>query len=40
MTTYTSESLQNITKEDLIQISLSLQNKLEEVNSSVLVEMR
>ena len=40
MTTYTSESLQNITKEDLIQISLSLQNKREEVNSSVLVEMR
>ena len=40
MTTYTNESLQNINKKDLIPIILSLQNKLEEVNNSVLVEMR
>ena len=40
MTTYTNESLQNIKKKDLIPIISSLQNKLEEVNNSVLVEMR
>ena len=40
MTTYTNESLQNINKKDLIQIILLLQNKLEEVNNNVLVEMR
>ena len=39
MTTYTNESLQNINKKDLIPIILSLQNKLDEVNNSVLVEM-
>ena len=39
MTTYTRESLQNINKKDLIQIILLLQNKLEEVNDNVLVEM-
>ena len=38
--TYTNESLQNINKKDLILIILSLQNKLEEVNNNVLVEMR
>ena len=38
--TYTNESLQNINKKDLIPIILSLQNKLEEVNNNVLVEMR
>ena len=40
MTTYTNESSQNINKKDLIPIILSLQNKLEEVNNSVLVEIR
>ena len=40
MTTYTNGSLQNINKKDLISIILSLQNKLEEVNNNVLVEMR
>ena len=40
MTTYTNESLQNINKKNLIPIILSLQNKLEEVNNNVLVEMR
>ena len=39
MKTYTNESLQNINKKDLIPIILSLQNKLEEVNNNVLVEM-
>ena len=40
MTTYTNVSLQNVNKNDLISIILSLQNKLEELNSSVLVERR
>ena len=40
MTTYTNGSLQNINKKDLFPIILSLQNKLEEVNNNVLVEMR
>ena len=40
MTTYTNGSLQNINKKDLISIILSLQNKFEEVNNNVLVEMR
>ena len=40
MTTYTSESLQNVNKKDLIPIILSLQNKHEEENNVVLVEMR
>ena len=40
MTTYTNESIQNIKKKDLIPIILSLQNKLEEVNNNVLVEIR
>ena len=39
MTTYTNESLQNMNKKDLIPIILLLQNKLEEVNNNVLVEM-
>ena len=39
MTTYTNESLQNISKKDLIPIILSLQNKLE-VSNSVLTEIR
>ena len=39
MTTYTNESLQNINKKDLIPIILLFQNKLEEVNNNVLVEM-
>ena len=39
MKTYTSGSLQNINKKDLIAINLLLQNKIEEVNNSVLVEM-
>ena len=40
MATYTNESLLNINKKDLIPIILSLQNKLEEVNNNVLVEIR
>ena len=40
MTTYTKESLKNINKKDLIPTILSPQNKLEEVNNNVLVEMR
>ena len=40
MTTYTNKSLQNISKKDLIPIILLLQNKLQEVNNNVLVEMR
>ena len=40
MTTYTNVSLQNVNKNDLISIILSLQNKLEELNNSVLVERR
>ena len=40
MATYTNESLQNINKKDLIPMILSLQNKLEEVNNNVLVEIR
>ena len=40
MTTYTNESLKNINKKDLIPTILSPQNKLEEVNNNVLVEMR
>ena len=40
MTTYTNESLQNINKKVLIPILLLLQDKLEEVNKSVVVEMR
>ena len=40
MTAYTSESLQNINKKDLIPITLSLQNKIKKVTNSVLVEMR
>ena len=40
MTAYTSESLQNTNKKDLIPITLSLQNKIKEVTNSVLVEMR
>ena len=40
MTTYTNGSWQNINKKDLFPITLSLQNKLEEVNNNVLVEMR
>ena len=39
MTTYTNESLQNINKKVLIPILLLLQDKLEEVNKSVVVEM-
>ena len=39
MTTYTNESLQNISKKDLIPIILLLQNKLE-VSNSVLTEIR
>ena len=39
MTTYTNESLQNISKKDLIPTILSLQNKLE-VSNSVLTEIR
>ena len=39
MTTYKNESLQNINKKDLIPIILLLQNKLEEVNNNMLVEM-
>ena len=39
MTIYTNESLQNISKRDLIPVILSLQNKLEEMNISVLVEV-
>ena len=38
MTTFTKESLQNIKKKALIKIS-SLQNKFEEVNINLLVEM-
>ena len=38
--TYTNESLQNINKKELIPIILSLQKKLDEVNNSVLSEMR
>ena len=40
MTTYTSESLQNVNKKNLIPIILSLQNKHEEENNVGLVEMR
>lgn len=40
MTAYTSESLQNTNKKDLIPITLSLQNKIKKVTNSVLVEMR
>ena len=40
MTTYTNESLQNINKKVLIPILLLLQDKLEEVNKNVVVEMR
>ena len=40
MTTCTNESLQNINKKDLIAIVLLLQNKHEEVNNNVLVEIR
>ena len=39
MLIYTNESLQNINKKELIPIIQSLQNKLKEVNDSVLVEM-
>ena len=40
MRTYTKKSLQDIKKKNLIPIIWSLQNKLEEVNNNVLVEMR
>ena len=40
MTTYTNKSLQNINKKNLIPIILSLQNKLEELNNNVPVEIR
>lgn len=39
MTTYTGESLQNVNKKDLIPIYLLLQNKPEDVNSSVAVDI-
>ena len=39
MTTYISESLENINKKELIPIILWLQNKLKEVSNSMLVEM-
>ena len=39
MTTYTNESLQSIKKKDMISIVLSLQNKLNQVNSKVLAKI-
>ena len=39
MATYTNESLQSINKKDMIPIALSLQNKLNQVNNKVLVEI-
>ena len=40
MTTYTNEWLRDINKKVLIPILLLLQDKLEEVNKNVVVEMR
>ena len=40
MATYTNESLRDINKKVLIPILLLLQDKLEEVNKNVVVEMR
>ena len=40
MTTYTNESLRDINKKVLIPILLLLQDKLEDVNKNVVVEMR
>ena len=40
MTTYTNESLRDINKKVPIPILLLLQDKLEEVNKNVVVEMR
>ena len=39
MTIYTMESCQNTNQKDLIPITFLLQNKIEETNNSVLVEM-
>ena len=40
MTTYTKESLEKINKRGMINIVLSLQNKLEEANKHALAEIR
>ena len=40
MVAHTNESLQNINKKDMIPITLSLQNKLDEANNRVLEEIR
>ena len=40
MTTYTSDSLDKLRKQDLIPIILSLQSKLEDKDNTVLEEVR
>ena len=40
MTTYTSDSLDKLRKQDLIPIVLSLQSKLEDKDNTVLEEVR
>ena len=40
MTTYTKESLEKINKRGMINIVLSLQNKLEQANKHALAEIR
>ena len=40
METYINKSLQSINKKDMVPIVLSLQNKLDQANNKVLVEIR
>ena len=40
MATYTGDSLDKLSKQDLLQIVLSLQSKLEDKNNTVLEEVR
>ena len=40
MATYTGDSLDKLSKQDLLQIVLSLQSKLEDKNNTALEEVR